>query len=137
MHWGSAGAAGLLLRHTDQNGTARYLLQHRSGPVQHPARGASPGGALQRGESPLHAALREASEEMGDLPVKVMVEHVFTEDHGGWSYSVVLGEVAERFHTRPGPEQRGTGWFTRAEMRELPLFPGSSETFDSVLQETT
>jgi len=74
-HWGLSGAAGLLIRHQGDNGQTRYLLQHRSPHVQHGNTWSTPGGAMGSGEVPEHAALREAREEMGELPGDLTHHH--------------------------------------------------------------
>ena len=76
-HWGLHGAAGLLIVDTGQ-----VLLQHRAPWVHNGDTWGIPGGARDSHESPLQAALREASEEIGlaiDL-VEARVEH--RDDHG-------------------------------------------------------
>ena len=64
-HWGPYGAAGLLLT-TPTRG--RVLLQLRSAHVLSPGVWALPGGALERGETVEEAAIREAEEEVDDVP---------------------------------------------------------------------
>jgi 8-oxo-dGTP diphosphatase len=82
QHWGSAGAAGLLIRHRGDDGQYRYLLQHRSPYVQHGGTWSTPGGALHHGETPEQGARREAEEEFGPLPETLAHHHTFTDDHG-------------------------------------------------------
>ncbi len=66
-HWGLVGAAGLLVVH-DADGERRFLMQHRSEQVHHGGTWAIPGGALEHGETAAAGALREAEEELEDLP---------------------------------------------------------------------
>ena len=61
---GSYGAAGLLLRHNPDAGTA-VLLQHRAVWSHHGDTWGLPGGARDSHETPEQAALREAVEESG------------------------------------------------------------------------
>jgi 8-oxo-dGTP diphosphatase len=121
------------MRHTDNDGVVRYLLQHRSSIVQHGGSWGIPGGALKPAERPVDGAIREATEEMGTLP-PFAVNGLYTEDHGGgWAYHVVLCDVANRFSTEPGPEQIGTAWYARNEMEDLNLFPRLTTTIDAAL----
>lgn len=85
-HWGRYGAAGLLLV---SSGRSRVLLQLRSGKVLSPHTWALPGGALERGESPTEAALREAHEETGLVDVTPERE-IAGFQHPQWRYTYVL-----------------------------------------------
>lgn len=88
-HWGRHGAAGLLLTTPDRS---RVLLQLRSGRVLSPGTWALPGGALERGEGVVAAALRETQEEAGIDPDTVTL--LGTRPglvHPRWSYTYVLG----------------------------------------------
>jgi 8-oxo-dGTP diphosphatase len=135
-HWGLNGAAGLLVRHHDDDGETRYLLQHRSPYVQHGRTWSTPVGAMGSGETPEHAALREAREEMGELPGDLEHHHTVTDDHGGWSYHTVVMDSPTRF--RPSGsgetdwESEGSGWFTPGEIQGLPLHPGFRSSWDKV-----
>lgn len=133
-HWGSAGAAGLLIRHTDDQGTRRYLLQHRSPWVQHGNTWSTPGGALHHGESPEAGAMREGEEEMGDLPGLTHAA-THTDDHGGWKYHTVVMDAPERFTPGgdEGFEHADSRWVTPEEMKDLPLHPGFKASWDKTL----
>ena len=91
-HWGAHGAAGVLLRGPQD----RYLLVQRGLRTHQGGTWSVPGGAALQGEDPFDAALREADEEMGTLPVVTPVrEH--RDDHGGWAYVTVVAEVSAEF----------------------------------------
>lgn len=82
QHWGAAGAAFLLLRHTDPGDQRiRYLFQHRAPWVDHGGTWGLPGGALHHGEDSYAGARRESREEMGELP-RMRKHHTVTDDHG-------------------------------------------------------
>ncbi len=123
-HWGAAGAAGLLLRHTDVGGTVRLLLQHRAPWVHHGDTWSIPGGAILDGETPVEAAVRETREETGGVPPDLVVDRVDVDDHGGWAYRTVVADVRERTLSGDTDEQHGTAWFTSHEMVGLELHPG-------------
>ena len=89
-HWGSAGAAGLLVRSSD----GRVLMQHRAPWVDHGDTWGIPSGALHEGETPVCGALREATEEFGtDLAGRVSVQGVVEDDHGGWVFHTVIATM--------------------------------------------
>ena len=135
-HWGTLGAAGLLIRHRGDDGQYRYLLQERSdnGWVDHPGTWSIPGGAIGHGEVPEEAAGREAAEEIRGLPGDLAHHHTFTDDHGGWAYHTVVTDSPSRFSpsVRDGRESAGHGWFTPAQVRELPLHPGFAASWEKV-----
>lgn len=138
-HWGERGAAGLLIRHTDLEGTHHYLLQQRSKHVDHPGKYSIPGGAIEKGETPFAAGTREGDEELGGLPE---LSHVGTHsnDHGGWSYHTVIADSPSKF--TPGEdgthshEASGHKWFTANQIDDLgdsgELHPGFSESWPEV-----
>lgn len=126
-HWGKAGAAGLLLRSTDGEGRAVFLLQHRSPEVHLGDTWSVPGGALEWDETPVTGAIREVEEELTGLPTEsIVVERVLTVDHGGWAYHTVVASCeyfrAEGTGWETGEE--GFRWLTEADLARLPLHPG-------------
>jgi 8-oxo-dGTP pyrophosphatase MutT (NUDIX family) len=125
--WGRHGAAGLLLVHED-----RYLLALRSSYVHVPDVWSLPGGAIERGESPEQAAVRECREELGDVPAYRLVRtHVV--DHGGWSYTTVVATTPHRWEPpRLSWETAGYGWFSTHEVSQLPLHPGLASAWPHV-----
>ncbi|MDR2373327.1 MAG: NUDIX domain-containing protein [Bifidobacteriaceae bacterium] len=88
-HWGSRGAAGLLVWRGD-----RVLLQLRGPRSHHGGSWGLPGGARQTGEPPLAAALREGREETGLNPAGLRPAWWSIADHGGWSYTTIAAEAA-------------------------------------------
>lgn len=122
--WGRHGAAGLLLVHGDV-----FLLALRSAYVHVPDVWSLPGGAIERGETPEQAAVRECTEELGGVPVHQVVRtHVV--DHGGWAYTTVIAEAAERWEPpKLSWETAAYGWFRSAEVDRLPLHPGLAQAW--------
>lgn len=122
-HWGRYGAAGLLLRHVDQQGISRFLLGRRSPETHHGETYSTPGGALDFEETPLEGATREGVEELG---LAFEFEHEGTQevDHGGWAYYTVHGRVQNRFSDFTLLELEEAGWYTKEEVDSLPLHPG-------------
>ena len=135
-HWGLVGAAGLLVVH-DGPDAQRFLLQHRSVDVHHGGTWALPGGALGHDESAEDGALREATEELADLPGALVHLSTFVDDHGGWAYSTVVVRSPDLFAAddhgwETGPE--GFAWLTVDEVATVPLHAGFAATWPAVLE---
>lgn len=130
--WGRFGAAGVLVRCAGADGRWWYFLARRSERCHQGGCWAVPGGALNQGEEPLEAALREFVEEVG----AVLQERHFSlidvheDEHGGWSYWTVVIEVPERFAlpTTVNWETAETGWIAQDELRDLELHPAFRRT---------
>jgi 8-oxo-dGTP pyrophosphatase MutT (NUDIX family) len=130
VHWGVNGGAGLLVRYAPENAEPIYLLAQRSRWVDEGGRWGIPGGAIRDGESPEMAARRETVEEIGTLP-SYRVTGVQSQDcGGGWIFHTISADVEDRFDAFCGQETDATGWFTREEMRHLPLHPGIQRWLD-------
>ena len=132
-HWGSLGAAGLLLvRRTPSD--VELLLQHRADWVHHGGTWSVPGGAIHTGETPWQAALREVAEET-DLDLSAAQEiarHV--DDHGGWSYTTIVATVqvpVDLARVTIG-EQQDLAWLDPETVDTLPLHPGFGDSWPTV-----
>ncbi len=119
-HWGLFGAAGLLL--TDG---AQVLLQHRAAWTHEGDTWAVPGGARNRHEAPITAALREVAEETSlDLrAVSPLGELV--DDHGGWSYTTIVARSAAIVDVVPiNAESTAIRWWPIDGVADLRLHHG-------------
>ena len=133
--WGLYGAAGVLVRHVaGETDEPWYFLARRS---EHTHRGgtwAIPGGALDLGEKPVDAALREFSEEIGvrldDLGYEVADIH--QDDHGGWSYWTVIVDVQTRFDLPDSLnwETSEVAWIRAGDLATLELFDAFKATLE-------
>jgi 8-oxo-dGTP diphosphatase len=123
-HWGLDGAAGLLLRDRT-GGSDRVVLQHRAWWSHQGGTWGVPGGARDSDETAVQAALRETDEETGVPPTGVRPYGMLVDDHGGWSYSTVLGEPRVPVRPRPvGHESEDVRWVDVPDVDALPLHPG-------------
>lgn len=136
--WGIHGAAGILLRHTGEDGKHRYLLQHRSGQVDDGGTWSTPGGALNKGETPIQGAKRELHEEAGvKLPKGHKVIKTHTDTHqGDWSYTTSVVHVPHMPEHKDGDwESNGHKWVTHEEMKTMPLHPGFKAALPHLIDE--
>jgi 8-oxo-dGTP diphosphatase len=130
--WGLYGAAGLLVRHLDEEGRAAFLVARRSEQIHLGGTWAIPGGALNRSESPLEGALREFAEEMGQELGAHLVAKVHPDDHGGWTYWTMLVDVRERFALprQLNWETDEVRWVSAEELAGLELFGAFRTTLE-------
>ncbi|WP_111766061.1 NUDIX domain-containing protein [Nakamurella deserti] len=118
-HWGLFGAAGLMV-----STPTALLLQLRSPRTHHGDTWSVPGGARDRGEGVVAAALREAAEEMDVRPAEIAVWGEDVDDHGGWSYTTVLAHPRVPLRFRTNEETAAVRWVPLDEVATLPLHPG-------------
>jgi 8-oxo-dGTP diphosphatase len=124
-HWGTHGAAGLLLY---QNGAV--LLQHRAVWSHQGDTWGVPGGARRGTETAVFAALREAWEEAGVPGTAVEPTAELKVDHQVWSYTTVVAEaVQDVLARRTDPESVELRWVPVDSVSELPLHPGLAATW--------
>jgi 8-oxo-dGTP pyrophosphatase MutT (NUDIX family) len=129
-HWGRFGAAGLLA-FVSEGGPV--LLQQRTWWSHHGGTWGLPGGARDSHETVLAGALREAAEECGVPPEMVAPRAVFTDDHGGWSYTTVLAEAATPFEVESDyDETADVAWVDPAKVTQLSLHPGFAEHWEEL-----
>ncbi len=132
-HWGRFGASGLLLV-----SKGRVLLQHRAAWSHHGDTWGIPGGARDSGETAVQAALREAQEETGLDPSLVKVRREAVDDHGGWSYTTVVGRAPGLLAVQPlDGESIALEWVPLAEVDDRELHPGFARTWPTHLAALT
>jgi 8-oxo-dGTP diphosphatase len=127
-HWGIFGAAGLLLWHGEC-----ILLQHRALWSHYGGTWGLLGGARNRAESAEQAAQREAAEEAGLASDSYDVTGTYVDDHGGWSYTTVVGQArTAALPTALTAETLEVRWVRAASVHDLPLHPGFAATWETV-----
>ncbi len=126
-HWGLHGAAGLaLLRPGAAPGAQpELLLQLRATWTHHGGTWGLPGGARDSHEDVETAALREAHEEVGVDPARVVVagRRVGT-DHGDWRYDYVIAWADRDVPVHSlDEESQEVRWVALVVVGKLPLHP--------------
>lgn len=127
-HWGRFGAAGILI--TDGE---RVILQHRAAWTHEGGTWAVPGGARERHEDAVSAALREAVEETTLRTGDVRPGPRWVDDHGGWSYTTVLARADGGLSLRPAnPECTELRWWSFDDVPGLALHWGFAAAWPSL-----
>lgn len=121
--------AWLLLRSEDEDGKQRFLLQQRSD-----GSWGMPGGTTHKGEDPWDAAVRETTEEIGDLPnLKQVRTFHHVEDDDETQVYLWLCDVPyfqPKFNGSTPEETQGAAWFRRKEIGKLDLAPKFREDWE-------
>lgn len=136
--WGKYGAAGVLFYHRP---TGTFLLNQRSHNIHFGGTWSTLGGAIDRDETAIEGALREAEEEIGSLPesYRVVSSHADTVyalegSDSNWTYDTFVVEVEEQWVPEGGDwESIGNDWFTVSEMMALELHPGFAANVPALL----
>jgi 8-oxo-dGTP pyrophosphatase MutT (NUDIX family) len=97
--------AAVLVAITDRPEPGVLLLHRPSDMRAHPGQIAFPGGKLDPGETPIEAALRESSEELGIRAedVRVIGESDVYRTHSGFEITPVLGIIPPDLEIIPNP----------------------------------
>jgi 8-oxo-dGTP pyrophosphatase MutT (NUDIX family) len=117
--WGKQAAGSIIYAAS----TGRFCLAHRSKLVQEPNTWGIWGGAIDEGEDPKQAALRELHEETGyaggaELELLWIFEH-----NSGFRYYNFLATVEDEFTPRLDWETQGYRWVEWGDWPQ-PLHPG-------------
>ncbi|MEV4115791.1 NUDIX domain-containing protein [Nonomuraea sp. NPDC049695] len=135
-HWGTEGGAGLLAFHRVPGGEVHVLMQLRSMETHHGGTWGLPGGARHSGEDPVEAGLREAGEENRLDPREVNVRGVHHDDHGGWAFDTVIGEMSHLADVWPAShESLDNAWVPLEEVPRLNLHPDLARSWPGVRAE--
>lgn len=109
------------------------MLQLRSKMAHEGGTWACPGGAIDKGETPFEAGLRESSEEVGDPPEpwRLLGEHVFA-PADDWTYTTSVVEVPHRFGKSLNFETDDVRWVPVPAVERLPLHGGFAASWPDV-----
>ncbi len=117
------GSGLLIVRPSD----GKILLTRRSKSQSSPGYWDFAGGKVEQGESHLQAAVREAREELGDLPaLKVDTEPVWWSPNPFFAFSIFLAQMdasGEGWEPVLNPEHDQYGWFQPDDL-PMPSLPG-------------
>jgi 8-oxo-dGTP diphosphatase len=124
IRWGLFGAAGVVFVMRQPAGPL-VMLQKRSMRAHEGGTWSCAGGALGMGESALAGALREAAEEVGEIPAhhRVLGHYVFT-PCDDWHYTTVVVEVQQLFGDSVNFETDAVQWFGLDEVERLEVHEG-------------
>lgn len=126
--WGKYGGSGIMMRHVDQHGTARYMVVQRATSGYNKWRWQLPGGAREQNETAIQAAAREANEETGITPDQLATltprgTHTVelpVEGKAPWTYSSVVADAPEAFRPKIDYEELGAArWLTYDQLVEM------------------
>lgn len=130
--WGRFGAAGVVFVFHGEVGP-EVLLQLRSAMAHEGGTWSCPGGAIDRGETPFEAGLRESAEEVGDPPEgwRHLGDHVFA-PATDWTYTTAVVEVTARFGASLNFETSDVRWVPVPAVDHLPLHGGFAASWPDV-----
>ncbi|HUF97800.1 MAG TPA: NUDIX domain-containing protein [Ilumatobacter sp.] len=124
VRWGVYGAAGAVFVAHSPDGP-RVMLQKRSAFAHEGGTWSCAGGALDHGETPLEGALREASEEVGELPTgHVVLGHALFAPATDWTYTTFVVGVPTMFGESMNFETDAVTWDLPDEVEARPLHAG-------------
>jgi 8-oxo-dGTP diphosphatase len=129
-HWGVQGAAGLL-PFTVTAGSVQVLLALRSHGTHQGGTWGTIGGAIEPGETPWEAAVREADEEAAGLDLAEAAEGHRYGCVSGWAYVTFPVRVrpASPVTIRSNWETSDLRWIPIEEVGSYPLHPALAESW--------
>lgn len=132
QHWGTRGAAGLL-PFTAAPDDVQVLLALRSRGTHEGGTWGTVGGAIEAGETPWDAAVREVGEEADGLPLadaEAAGSHRY-DCRCGWTYTTFLVRLPSDavVAVRPGWENRELRWVPVGDVDGYRLHPGLARSW--------
>ncbi len=134
VRWGVYGAAGVVFVVRFPGGP-RVMLQKRSAFAHEGGTWSCSGGALDAGESALEGGLREAEEEVGEMPgdYTVLGRVVFA-PATDWSYTTFVVEVASEFGSSINFETDDVAWDSPDDVERRQLHAGFAAAWPQLRQ---
>ena len=125
VRWGVFGAAGVLFVVRPSGEPPLVMLQKRSAMAHEGGTWSCAGGAIDEGEAAFEAALREAAEEVGDIPEhhRVLGQYVFA-PADDWTYTTIVLEVDQHFGASVNFETDAVVWVPVELVDHRPLHAG-------------
>lgn len=147
--WGKYGAAGVMLRHTDENSVERFLIVQRSQHLSsNKGKWQLPGGALESNENDYQGTARELKEELsppdGYIDTLKPVGELMFNHESGWHYNNITADAPEQFvpvldssKNSDWNESSDSKWVTADEIRAMrdndELHPALAQNLDGIL----
>lgn len=133
VRWGLFGAAGIVFLHRSPEGDATVQLQKRSAFAHEGGTWSCAGGAIEPGEDALTAGLREAAEEVGEVPepTRVIGSYTFA-PASDWSYVTSVVEVPTQFGSSVNFETDDVAWFSPDSVERLDLHSGFAAAWPEI-----
>lgn len=133
VRWGVFGAAGVVFVWRSDHGPPLVMLQKRSAWAHEGGTWSCAGGALDEGETPYEGALREAGEEVGEIPPNhtVLGKYVFS-PATDWQYTTLVVEVDHRFGASVNFETDAVVWVPVDLVEDRPLHAGFAAAWPHV-----
>jgi 8-oxo-dGTP pyrophosphatase MutT (NUDIX family) len=112
-----------------ESGKTHYLLHQRNDGTW-----GMPGGGTHVGEHPLAAAVREATEEIGDLPPVRPSAYLAHKDEDRTVHIFVCDTpwFTPKLNGSTPEETQGTGWFRKKDIKDLKLHPKFRNQWDRI-----
>ena len=125
VRWGRFGAAGVLFVWRPVGEPVHVMLQQRSAFAHEGGTWSTAGGAIDEGETPFEAAMREAAEEVGEAPPghRLLGQYVFA-PADDWTYTTIVVEVDRHFGASINFETDAVVWVPLDLVDHRPLHAG-------------
>ena len=121
--------------HHSSQGDVTVQLQKRSAFAHEGGTWSCAGGAIEPGEDALVAGLREAAEEVGEVPgeIRVIGDYTFA-PATDWTYVTSVVEVSVQFGSSVNFETDDVAWFPPDAVEDLELHSGFAAAWPELVK---